>query len=170
MMKLSLMKRVVDTVTEDWDCPLAEEILQRWDYDKTGIVKFSRASANFVVVCERHGRRHYLRFNSIEERSGDFVAAEMELLNRLLEQQLPVVRPVRSLQGSYCETVVTSMGTFTAALFEGLKGEQLEFEDMTDEHLERWGAALGRLHQALKQPALEHIARPSWEHLLGFAG
>ncbi|MFD1450263.1 hypothetical protein [Oceanobacillus sojae] len=34
MMKLSTMKKVMNTVNSEWRSPLGEEILERWGYDK----------------------------------------------------------------------------------------------------------------------------------------
>lgn len=49
MMKLSTMKKVVDTLSEEWESSLAETILERWGYD-AGTVRYVRASANFIFV------------------------------------------------------------------------------------------------------------------------
>ena len=33
MMKLSTMKKVVDTLTQDWKSPLADQIIENWHHD-----------------------------------------------------------------------------------------------------------------------------------------
>jgi Ser/Thr protein kinase RdoA (MazF antagonist) len=67
MMKLSTMRKVVDTVDHEWRSPLAERILTQWGYDE-GSVYYFRSSANFIFVFRKNGQRYFLRFNDACER------------------------------------------------------------------------------------------------------
>jgi hypothetical protein len=59
MMKLSMMKKVVETVNAEWKSPLAEKILEKWGYDK-GTVYYFRSSANFLFVFNEMENHFFL--------------------------------------------------------------------------------------------------------------
>lgn len=169
MMKLSLMQRVVDTVDESWQSPLAEQILQPWGYDP-GTVRFVRASANFIFVTQRAGKRYFLRFNDVHERSRRLLLAETNLLTWLAAQGIRLAEPVRSVNGAYVESMQTEYGSFHAVLFEGLSGGHREAEEMAPADFRTWGSALGQLHAALQRYTDPSAAdRESWRDHLALA-
>ena len=162
MMKLILMKRFFDTVDDDWKSPIVDEISARW-FDGGADARVLRASANFVVVVKAEDRRYFLRFNHSSERTTEFIAAELEYIMHLREREVNANAPVKSLNGNYIESVETEMGVFHCVVFEGLPGTQIESEELDLDGFERWGAALGELHEAsdgYRDPSI-----PSWrEH------
>ncbi|MBM6618673.1 phosphotransferase enzyme family protein [Bacillus suaedaesalsae] len=163
MMKLSLMKDIVQTVNSEWKSNLAEEIMKRWDYD-LGSVYYWRASANFVFVCKKEGKRLFLRFNSVNERTLEQLESEITLINEISEHHLRVAKPIISKNNHYIEKVDTKLGVFYATLFEGLEGEQLEIENLNSEQYYTWGCALGKLHEVSKQLNAENVRkRQSWK-------
>ena len=97
MMRLSTMRKVIDTLGEDRACPVAAEILQRWGYDP-GSVQFLRASANFICTFRREGRPLFLRFNEASARPAGAVEAEVKLVDRLRKEGIKVAAPVPSRQ------------------------------------------------------------------------
>ncbi|QYR21186.1 phosphotransferase [Paenibacillus sp. sptzw28] len=149
MMKLSTMKKVMDTVDADWRSPLADQIAAPWGYDP-GSVLCLRCSANFVFVLRKEGRLYFLRFNDACERELSQVESEIGLLLYLRDQPVRTAQPVPSRSGKYVETVHTEVGTYHAVLFEALPGDQLEIEDLNAAQFRNWGSALGRLHHILK--------------------
>jgi len=169
MMKLSTMWKVVKTVDETWACPLAEEVLRPWGFDE-GSVRFFRASANFVCVFRREGRRHFLRFSEASERPRDAIEAEARLVAWLDRQGVPVAAPVPSGNGRLVETVETGLGRFYAIVFVGLEGSHLDAADCREAEFRAWGAALGRLHTVMKEyrdPSAAH--RETWHDHLALA-
>lgn len=166
MMKLSTMKKVMETVDDVWRSPLGEKILENWGYDE-GSVFILRASANFVFNFKKDGVPYFLRFNDACERKIETIESELNIVNFLWEQSLNVAKPVRSLNGKFIEVVETELGIFYAVVFEALPGKHIEYEEITDEQLYLWGEALGKLHQTLKQmPEKYQVKRPNWrEHL-----
>ncbi len=166
MMKLSLMWRVIDTLKDDRSLPLAETILQHWQYDE-GTIRFVRASANFVVAFHNGRQQFFLRFNECNERPREALEAEVKLVAWLNEKGLRVATPVISKHGRFVETVETELGVFNAVVFTGLQGPHIELEEMSLTQLRSWGATLGRLHSAMKgyrDPTL--AMRDSWRHHL----
>ncbi|SFA85634.1 MULTISPECIES: phosphotransferase enzyme family protein [unclassified Bacillus (in: firmicutes)] len=166
MMKLSTMKKVVDTVDHEWRSSLAEEILQNWEYDK-GTVYYLRASANFIFIFKSKGKTRYLRFNDSSERDVASLQSEMNILLYLNGKELNVVQPVKSLKGNFVETIETKQGTFHAVVFDELPGQQLETDDLNDDQFHAWGEALGKLHAVLKKmPKDFQLNRQTWENHL----
>lgn len=167
MMKLSTMKKVLETVDGEWRSPLAEQILKRWKYDQ-GSVYYLRASANFIFIFKKSGRTFYLRFNDSSEREPHAIEAEVNILIYLGKNSLNVAQPVQSINGNYLEIVETEVGTYYAVVFEALEGDQYEIEEITDEQNYLWGKSLGALHKSLKKMDDEFMMyRPCWrDHLL----
>jgi Ser/Thr protein kinase RdoA (MazF antagonist) len=169
MMKLSTMKKVMDTVDEHWKSPIAERILDRWGYD-SGKYYCLRASANFIFVFLKEGRRYFLRFNDTCERDLRTIESEIKILQYLEKENLPVAKPVKSKDSRFVETVETELGTFYAVVFEGLQGKHPEFEELNNEQFFAWGSTLGKLHKALKtMPEELRFERASWKDHLASA-
>jgi Ser/Thr protein kinase RdoA (MazF antagonist) len=163
MMKLSNMKKIVETVDKEWRSPIAEGILERWGYDR-GSVYYFRASSNFVFMFKKDGKRRFLRFIHSEEREKASIEAEIILLIHLKDHSIKAAEPVLSLNQQYVETFETEGGTLHAVVFEGLEGDHYELEEMGKDQFQSWGAALGELHQVLKDVPLNIQAkRGSWE-------
>lgn len=160
MMKLSTMKKVVDTVDEHWESPLAESILERWGYDP-GSAKYFRSSANFVFVFQNKGQYFFLRFNDSVERELERIESELTVVRYLKKS---AAQPVKSLNGNDIETVTYDGRTYYAVVFEALKGTQYDFEELHNNQFFAWGKALGALHKAIKEiPERVIKNRPTWE-------
>jgi len=168
MMKLSAMKKVVETVDGEWRSSLAEKILERWGYDK-GSVFYFRSSANFIFVFKKDGRRYFLRFNDSTERELSMIESEIKILLYLGTNSLQIAQPVKSFNDQYIEIVETEIGIFYAVVFEALQGKQFEIDELEIEQFSIWGAGLGKLHSVLKvMPEEYSIGRKSWKDHLEF--
>lgn len=164
-MKLSTMKKVYDAAE---GVPMAEFILQRWGFDP-GTVGFFRASANFVFIFRKEGKTYFMRCNDACERELGMIEAEVEVLQYLSQQSIRIAEPVRSQAGRFVESVETKIGTFYAVVFQALKGNLYEFEELEEARMKTWGRALGRLHQVCKEmPSNYAEHRPSWRDYLRF--
>ncbi len=169
VMKLGTMWKVDSTVTAEGSSPVAEQILRNWEHDP-GSVRFFRSSANFVYVFHKEGKRYFLRFADSSERSRETIEAEVDIVNWLAGVGISVATPLQSRNGRFVETTATPAGAFHAVVFAGLEGSQLDVEDLDDSRFREWGAALGRLHFALKAyPGSGRVARGAWRDHLDFA-
>lgn len=157
------MQDVVATVNEQWESPLADELLLRWEHDAQR-PKFWRSSANFVFFCKIQGNDHILRFNHADERTAQMIQSEIDFVNSLADLGVNVARPVRSKTGVYVESVSTMLGTFHVVVFKALPGKQLDLEELSTEQIEYWGQALGELHNAVMR--LRISGRPTWQEQL----
>ncbi|WP_417900765.1 phosphotransferase [Bacillus haimaensis] len=166
MMKLSTMKKVLDTVGEDWRSPLAEQIMCNWEYDADELYYF-RASANFVFIFRKDGKAHYLRFNETTEKSLSQLQTELNILLYLKDSPVKVAQPLLSKNRQYIEVVDTEVGEFSAMVFEGIPGKQMETAELIKEQFFLWGRSLGMLHEKFKVIPEGYISeRPTYaDHL-----
>ena len=148
MMRLSVMWNVDRAIDASGSSPVAEQILDRWPHDP-GSARFFRTSANFLYGLRYDGKRQFLRFAESSERQRTSIEAEIALVEWLAQEGLAVVRPVRSRNERFVETVATTWGTFHAVVFDALEGIQFELEELDDAGFRAWGAALGQLHATI---------------------
>ena len=163
MMKLSTLwalDRTVDPATGR--SPVADAVAANWDHDP-GTVRFFRSSANFLYTLERNGCRAYLRIAAASERAQPEIAAEVALLDRLHRGDLPVVQALPDRTGELVVTRDTAIGPVHAVLFDRLPGRHRDLDELSLVDVKAWGAAVGRLHLAMKDaPASCHHKVPSW--------
>ena len=166
MMKLSTMKKVVDTLTKEWKSPIADQVLENWNHDPDSLF-YVRSSANFVFKFKENGQLRYLRFNSMDERSFEETENEMKVLHFLTEKNPDIVKPILSKNNRYVEVVKTEIDDYIAVVFEGYDGKMYEVEDLNEDQFYKWGKTLGKLHKTMDQIPVELIAkRKTWkDHL-----
>ena len=166
MMKLSTMYKVDCMVDTNGQNPVAEQLMKRWEHEQ-GSARFFRSSANFVYVFRNEGRQNFLRFAESSERTRKTIEAEMDILHWVARRGMTVTTPIQSRNGHFVETVVTELGTFHAVGFAGLEGSQLDIGELDDSQFREWGAALGKLHAALRTYAGPGLStRSTWkDHL-----
>lgn len=158
LMKLKYMKELIDTEDKNLESPIANEIVSRWDHE--GTPREFRSSANYVFVFKMSGKKYFLRFTYPYERSIEEIKAELDFMDYLSNNDIRVVKPIKSLSGKYIETVDTSIGQFNAVVFEELKGKRFEVKDLDGSKFYSWGESLGKLHNASKGYDTKH--RKSW--------
>jgi Ser/Thr protein kinase RdoA (MazF antagonist) len=163
MMKLRLMKKVVETIDDNYRSPLADLLVSRWKH-APGTAKFIRASANTVFVFKDNNKPYFLRCAHTTERTREYIQGELAFIKHLAAEGMRVANPVPSLNGNDVESVETMHGVFHAVVFEALEGQHQELDELSHEKLMLWGKTLGHLHCASQSYAPEN--RPSWrDHL-----
>lgn len=167
MMKLSTMKKVVDTLTKEWKSSISDDILENWDHDPDSLV-YVRSSANFVFKYKEKGQLRYLRFNSMDERNLAETENEMEILYFLNERDPDIVKPILSKNNRSVEIVKTPIDDYIAVVFEGYDGKMFEVEDLSEDQFYTWGKTLGKLHKTMDQLPQEMVSkRKTWKDHLG---
>ena len=168
MMNLTPMIRFFQSYDpQPESCPVIRQIIACWD-PAAVLLPGIRASSNFAVPCQINGQKAVLRFVPAEERSAVMVQAEMDTLKYLSERGLPVNRPIPARNGRLVETVETEIGVCHAAALTWLEGTvHDDLSDLPASLIPEWGAALGRLHNALQGTATAN--RPDWRDLLNRA-
>ena len=167
MMKLSTMKKLVDTLTKDWESPIADQILEKWNHDPDSLF-YVRSSTNFVFKFKENGQLRYLRFNSTSERSREETENEIEILCFLNKRDPNIVKPILSKKNRFVEVVKTEIDDYIAVVFEGYNGKMYEVEDLSDDQFYTWGENLGKLHKLMDQIPQKLLEnRKTWKDHLG---
>jgi len=121
------------------DSDLVRSAARRFGLDPDGL-SFVRDVANAVYES---GDR-FLRFTHASDHSEQHVRAEIEWLEFLVAEGMPVCRPVATRDG---EPVWAAGAGLTAAVFERVRGRPVEEEEYEEPIFEQVGAFLGRLHR-----------------------
>ena len=160
---MTTMKKLVDTLNEKYESPIATEIAGYWGCDKGSVIE-QRISANAVFRFKKSGKDHFLRFNPPSERSFDYIKAEIDFLQFLAAKNIHIARPVRSLANNLIEKIDLSLDTYYGVVFEALTGKQYEIGDLDASQFHAWGKALGTLHHV--STGYKTRYRLSWKEYL----
>lgn len=163
MMRLSVMRAVVETLSEAGTSPLADQAAALWTREPVS-PRYLRASANVVFTFTREGRSYVLRLTDEHKRTQAMLQAEVDYINHLALHGVPVARPIRSLAGLEVERVQTPLGTFHAVVFDLIKGTQYDIEELEQSQFAQWGRALGQLHRAAQR--YRGPGRATWQERL----
>jgi Ser/Thr protein kinase RdoA (MazF antagonist) len=135
------LERTVDTAGQS---SVADAVAARWGYP-AGAARWWRSSASHVFVLPES--RAFLRFVPGTRRSHDELAGVAELMQRLADRGVAVVRPRSSAGGALVETVDTDLGPMHAMCVAAAAGRQLEVDVLTLPQARAWGTELARLHE-----------------------
>lgn len=133
----------------DYDEELAEMGLKLWikDNDKgKDLFQYFRISANAVYPFPRENGICYLRLAPIAEKIIQNWYGEIEFIEFLLSKGYPALKPVKSINGNYIETILKDNEKYYASVFESVKGEPIEDIEITEGVIFEYGKALGRLN------------------------
>ena len=129
-------------------------------------LRYVRSSANHLFRFLQEGHPRYLRLAHTAERHPSAIAAELDFVQHVADTtELAVARPVVSLRGRLIEEVSSRGQHYSAVVFEGLQGPQLEFDELDELGYRAWGRALAAVHLA-SQTFPPHPARPTWQEEL----
>lgn len=169
MMNVQLMRHIVDQV-EDGALPdVAQEAALRWcGRGEVSSLSYVRSSANHLFRFLHEGHSRYLRLAHAAERHPSAIAAELDFVHHVAGAGLAVARPVPSANGRLIEKVSSRGQHYSAVVFEGLQGRQLEFDELDAAGYRAWGRALALVHRASQTFPL-HPARPDWRDELSAA-
>ena len=121
MMKLSTMSAIMLTCNPQHESPLADALVTRW-FTEHGPVRFFRISANGLFTFDAGGQRYFLRCNHAEERTVEYLHAELAFLRHLAAAGIRVALPVTSVNGHEVESLQTEVGLLHAVVFAAMPG------------------------------------------------
>jgi Ser/Thr protein kinase RdoA (MazF antagonist) len=129
-----------------------------------GSLSFVRDVANVVFVSGSEPKTRFLRLTHRLDRPLRDVQAELAWLRFLVDEDLPVCRPLPSNEGAL---VVQTGPDYAAACFTRVRGEPIEREAFTEPVFEQMGRFLGRLHEVSSRfaPAPADPVRRHWYEL-----
>lgn len=104
-----------------------------------------------------------LRLTHTSRRSVEMIHAEFEFMSHVAEQGVPVVAPIRSLDGRLVEEVEIASGEhLVVACMTEAQGRFRRRDEWTDTEIERYGKLLGAMHRAAESFKPEGPLRPPW--------
>ncbi|OPZ23085.1 MAG: Homoserine kinase [bacterium ADurb.BinA186] len=123
---------------------------------------FIRKMENIVYSCQRNGEKVFLRLTSPLRRSRDEIVAELDWIEFLTGEHIPVARPVKSIRGDLSETVYVRGRQFEACVFREILGEHPTERIFQDgKFLFDLGVLLARMHEASLNYSSSH-RRENW--------
>ena len=136
---------------------LAKECIEFYEYNRETLdemMRFFRISSNAIYpfrAGENAEKICFLRISPAEEKSFEDVVTEVELINWLIENEFPAMRPVPMKDGEFAKQIHTEWGVYNVSCFEKVPGESLEEVNGTLEIVKGYGYTLGTLHALLKE-------------------
>lgn len=103
---------------------------------------------NFVYEFDNYHKNFILRITHSSHRSKELVKSELNFLNHLSINNLPVCKPILSKNNSFTEIIKIKNGYFIVCAFEKAKGHVLK--EWNDQLIFNLGSLVGKLHSAAK--------------------
>jgi Ser/Thr protein kinase RdoA (MazF antagonist) len=130
---------------------------------KTDLIKLG-SFESLVFEFDRAGESYILKLTHSIHRTRDQVMGEVEWVDHLRTNSVPVCRVIPSNNGNAIETVEVEDSYFIIYVFEKAPGYHAEKGQWSDDLILVWGETLGKIHAATKtfQPSRESYRRFHW--------
>jgi Ser/Thr protein kinase RdoA (MazF antagonist) len=146
----------------------SEDILQKsisfWGGNKFNL-KLLGELENFVYEFNDHHKNFILRITHSSHRSKELVEAELDWINFLAANELPVCKPVLSLNNTFIETIPANDGYFIVSSFEKARGQAINKNPGIIREKEfnfNLGKLVGKLHHLTKSYTAKLNKRQQW--------
>lgn len=126
--------------------------------------------------CQHHGLQSFtyefeymrqplmLRITHCSHRNLNEIKGELEWIEYLHRNGVPVSRAVQLKRRDLIETIIANESKFYVVVFEKAKGEHIKSTEWTPRLFEKWGKLVGRMHTLSKKysPSSPQIRRTVW--------
>lgn len=149
MMDVQIMRHIVDVVEREALPDVAQVAAQRWcGQPYVDSLVYVRSSANHIFRFLYEGQPRFLRLAHETERRRSYIEAELDFLQHVAGMGVAVARPVPFANGAFVEELSDERQRYYAVVFEGLRGNQLELDELDAVRYRAWGRALALMHRA----------------------
>ncbi len=131
--------------------PILPESLNSFYGDAVSKARFLTRVQNLIFEYEDGGQRCILRLTPVTHRSASQVAAELDWVQFLAQNQAGVSAPIRSRSGQLCHTVSSNGDVFVAAAFNRAPGLIGAGENWNEPIFKEWGRLAGKLHRLSRE-------------------
>lgn len=134
---------------------LAKQCLALYDYDENSadkMMRYFRISSNAIYPfrCGTNPDEvHFLRLSPVEEKSFSDVVSEIHLIQWLIDNGYPAMKPVPMKNGMLADCIDTEWGQYNVSCFAEVPGNDLESINILD-IVNGYGATLGKLHKIIR--------------------
>jgi Ser/Thr protein kinase RdoA (MazF antagonist) len=112
---------------------------------------------NFIYEYKKDGEEYVIRYVHSYHRSFELVFAELEFIDYLSKNGANVSTVVHTIEDELLFKIPAQDGYyFTVCAFTKAKGTYVKKEDITDQFIEQFGQAVGRLHRLTKSYSPNH--------------
>ncbi len=121
---------------------------------------------NFIYEFKLNQVNYILRISHSDHRSLKMIESELDWLNFLALNGASVSKPIKSKNNLWVEKIPCNIDTyFTASAYHKAKGCHINMKEVTPSFLEKYGKAIGKLHQLTKsyQPTSGILKRNQWD-------
>lgn len=134
---------------------LAKECLKQYDADGESLdtyLSYFRVSSNAIYPfrAKKAEKVCFLRLSPVEEKSIQFVRSEIQLIEWLIGQGFPAMKPFPMKDGQLWAVVDTKWGVYNMSCFEAVPGKTLEDCDGSPRLIAGYGRTLGQMHRLLR--------------------
>lgn len=158
-MNVKIMKMIVEPF-ENGEYTIAHDLLKYWERDND-ILKQGRASANFIFGFNKNEKLEILRVTPGTERTRNQLLAEIDFINYLSKNKIPVATPIISQSKNFVETEKIGNIEFHAVAYHLMPGKHIDLEDMNSYQLFHFGEMVAKFHETSLKfiPNKERIRR-----------
>ncbi|MHA1503449.1 MAG: phosphotransferase enzyme family protein [Candidatus Heimdallarchaeota archaeon] len=146
MLNVEIMRKYVQCFY-DKESFFVDDLIKRWPHDPDSH-RMGRVSANFIYFFTYGAEKRVLRFTPVAERTENQLLAEMDFIEYLRSVGIPVVKPIRSKQNKYVESIETEDGLFNAVVFERAPGKHFETDELPEDKIIELGKLTAEFHNA----------------------
>ena len=146
------------------DNALLDKVKLKWGSaeDTFHFIKFSQ---NFIYELRRQNDSIILRFSQDSHRTREQIAAELDWINHLTINGIPVIKPIKSVNENYIETFISNE-TFHVVGFEYITHNRIDIAGYTPQQRKKffrnWGQIQGKMHRLAKSYTAKKNQRYEW--------
>jgi Ser/Thr protein kinase RdoA (MazF antagonist) len=142
---------------------ILDKAAQSYGISKSDLTKLG-SFESLVFEFARGGQNYIVKFTHSLHRTPDQVMGELEWVEHLRANGVPVCGVIPSNDGKAIVTVEVEDSYFIVYAFEKAPGSHAEKGQWSEELILEWGKTLGRLHAATKtfRPSRESYKRFQW--------
>jgi amicoumacin kinase len=145
-----------------------DEVSHRFNFETTTL-KCLKKSSNSVYECQINGAYRVIRVICHSRDLAPLVKGEIDWINYLGDNGVPVCRAILSASGNYVEVIEMSNDFFLASAFIKAQGHTIDLNsdsEWNDALFNKWGAIMGRMHYLSKDYSVSDPStkRPDWNH------
>ena len=134
---------------------LAKDCLKQYDTDWESLDRYFpyfRVSSNAIYPfrAKKAEKVCFLRLSPVEEKSIKDVRSEIQLIEWLIGQGFPAMKPFPMKDGRLWAVVDTKWGVYNMSCFEAVPGKTLEDCEGSPRLIAGYGRTLGQMHRLLR--------------------
>lgn len=103
---------------------------------------------NIVYSFQKDNQDYFLRIGESKHMTSELVQAELDWVSYLVENDIPAVKPIKSVNNNILEKVNSDDGHYNVVAFEKAMGQHLHRnpQNWSDDIIKEYGRIIGKMH------------------------